>query len=67
MKNFVRPSRPLLLVIVRNVLEPAAAEVAKAEKIRKEIHFMMTLFRHLGKKGHSLPNAYGRQKLYDTI
>ena len=38
-----------LLVMVGNVLEPAAAEVAEAEKIRKEIHFAMTLFRHLGK------------------
>ena len=56
-----------LLVMVGNVLELATAEVAEAEKIRKEIHFAMTLFRHLGKKGHRLPNAYGRQKLYDTI
>ena len=56
-----------LLVMVGNELEPAAAEVAEAEKIRREIHFAMTLFRHLGKKGHRQPNAYGRQKLYNTI
>ena len=56
-----------LLVMVGNVLEPAAAEVAEAEKIWKEIHFAMTLFCHLGKKGHRLPNTYSRQKLYNTI
>ena len=43
-----------LLVMVGNELEPAAAEVAEAEKIRKEIHFAMTPFCHLGKKGHHL-------------
>ena len=54
-----------LLVMVGNVLEPATAEVAEVGKIREEIHFAMTPFRPLGKKG--LPNAYGRQKLYTTL
>ena len=42
-----------LLVMVGNVLEPAAAEVAEAETIRKEIHFAMTPFRYLGKRSLS--------------